>query len=109
MTKTQKNAYLPYTQYEKLSMESHFLSDSRSNYYLFSDCSNGTFGDLCDNFCHCQGGGVCNKETGECPPGGCENGYFGSSCSLGINIYLATIKTARITTIHHLNAVAMAN
>ena len=58
-------------------------------YSSLIDCSNGTFGDLCDNFCHCMGGAACDKITGECPGELCETGYFGASCNLGKFYWLA--------------------
>ncbi|XP_067679830.1 receptor-type tyrosine-protein phosphatase alpha-like [Haliotis asinina] len=56
-------------------------------------CSNGTFGDDCDNYCHCDGE-VCDYVDGICPsevclPGwttekcdtACEFGYYGANCN----------------------------
>ncbi|XP_067678539.1 multiple epidermal growth factor-like domains protein 10 [Haliotis asinina] len=56
-------------------------------------CSNGTFGDDCDNYCHCDGE-VCDYVDGICPDGvclpgwttekcdtECEFGYYGVNCN----------------------------
>ncbi|XP_060573868.1 uncharacterized protein LOC132731671 [Ruditapes philippinarum] len=45
------------------------------------DCSDGTFGYLCENKCLCVDGAPCDKTNGSCPPGGCEAGYQGDTCS----------------------------
>ncbi|XP_067678575.1 receptor-type tyrosine-protein phosphatase epsilon-like [Haliotis asinina] len=56
-------------------------------------CSNGTFGDDCDNYCHCDGE-MCDYISGICPSGvclpgwttekcdkECESGNYGANCS----------------------------
>ncbi|XP_046560689.1 receptor-type tyrosine-protein phosphatase kappa-like [Haliotis rubra] len=56
-------------------------------------CSNGTFGDDCANYCHCDGE-VCDYVSGICPSGVClpgwttaacdtvcQFGYYGANCS----------------------------
>ncbi|XP_046571742.1 receptor-type tyrosine-protein phosphatase alpha-like [Haliotis rubra] len=44
-------------------------------------CDPGTFGDDCENYCHCKDG-VCNDITGVCPPGGCLAGWKGTNCDV---------------------------
>ncbi|XP_067679845.1 multiple epidermal growth factor-like domains protein 10 isoform X1 [Haliotis asinina] len=57
-------------------------------------CSSGTFGDDCDNYCHCDGE-VCDYVDGICPSGVClpgwttekcdtvcEFGYYGANCRM---------------------------
>ncbi|XP_053398878.1 uncharacterized protein LOC123558827 [Mercenaria mercenaria] len=45
------------------------------------ECSDGTFGPLCENTCLCVDGSPCDKTNGTCPSGGCEAGYQGDACS----------------------------
>lgn len=52
------------------------------------DCSDGTYGELCENKCLCVDGIPCDKINGTCPPGGCEPGYHGDSCSQGMSVKL---------------------
>ncbi|XP_067679832.1 receptor-type tyrosine-protein phosphatase alpha-like [Haliotis asinina] len=42
-------------------------------------CSNGTFGDDCDNYCHCDGE-VCDYADGICPGGVCLPGWTTEKC-----------------------------
>ncbi|XP_041372618.1 multiple epidermal growth factor-like domains protein 10 [Gigantopelta aegis] len=43
-------------------------------------CDPGTFGDDCNQFCHCLDG-PCNYTTGECT-GGCKQNWTGNTCSV---------------------------
>ncbi|KAL5013631.1 hypothetical protein ScPMuIL_007901, partial [Solemya velum] len=45
------------------------------------ECTNGTFGYLCDKFCHCKSNTPCDKVSGMCPSGTCHPGWQGSTCS----------------------------
>lgn len=47
------------------------------------DCIDGTFGQQCENRCYCANNVPCDKNTGECPSGGCQPGYVGSQCAQG--------------------------
>ncbi|XP_052264283.1 uncharacterized protein LOC127867271 isoform X2 [Dreissena polymorpha] len=50
-----------------------------------SDCADGTFGVACDGRCYCVDGVACEKDTGECPAGGCSPGYKGPQCDTECN------------------------
>ncbi|XP_060083383.1 receptor-type tyrosine-protein phosphatase kappa-like [Ylistrum balloti] len=45
-------------------------------------CTEGTFGDNCDKFCHCKNG-TCDPNTGICPGGECQEGWMGEQCDIG--------------------------
>ncbi|WAQ98172.1 MEGF6-like protein, partial [Mya arenaria] len=47
---------------------------------VLGECADGTFGLSCEGRCYCAEGAACDKETGVCPPGGCEPGYTGDMC-----------------------------
>ena len=63
------------------------LNQNRPLCYLkfilcITDCPSQQFGSDCDGVCHCSGGAVCDKKTGECPDG-CDDRYGGRNCSVG--------------------------
>ena len=44
------------------------------------ECSNGFFGPLCEEKCHCLNeSDICNPITGACESG-CANGWMGDNC-----------------------------
>ncbi|XP_070563324.1 angiopoietin-1 receptor-like isoform X2 [Ptychodera flava] len=45
-----------------------------------TDCPSGMYGSGCTQRCHCING--CNRATGECNSGGCEQGWSGSKCHI---------------------------
>ena len=50
----------------------------------FSECQNRTYGLDCNETCsHCKDGAECDIETGNCPGGQCNAGYWGIKCDQG--------------------------
>ncbi|KAL4229662.1 hypothetical protein ACF0H5_010050 [Mactra antiquata] len=45
------------------------------------ECTNGTYGPLCENACICADRKACDKTTGVCPETGCAAGYRGDRCT----------------------------
>lgn len=58
--------------------------------FYFIVCESRTFGNNCSMNCYCFND-QCNKTTGTCPPGGCERGYTGITCSTGIRWWWLTL------------------
>jgi len=56
---------------------------------MFVVCEYGKFGFECTETCHCNNQ-TCDPRTGTCPPVGCQRGYTGITCSMGMyNLLLA--------------------
>jgi len=49
--------------------------------FLFTVCDKGTFGEDCNNKCHCLNGVGCNHVHGQCPRGVCDAGWKSRTCS----------------------------
>ena len=50
---------------------------------IFVACVPETIGDNCTINCHCVNQ-PCDHEDGTCPAGGCQRGYEGINCSIGM-------------------------
>ncbi|XP_069125998.1 receptor-type tyrosine-protein phosphatase kappa-like isoform X3 [Argopecten irradians] len=44
-------------------------------------CTEGTFGEKCNQFCHCKNG-TCDQNTGICPGRECREGWMGDRCDI---------------------------
>ena len=48
---------------------------------VYTDCNNGTYGDICQNRCTCRDAQeICNKRNGHCRA--CDDGYLNEACSI---------------------------
>ena len=60
----------------------------RVSFFLFLDCSSGTYGSACKPCGQCKNDVVCDRVSGQCPSG-CEVGWSGTRCDQGnLFIYL---------------------
>ena len=57
---------------------------------MFVVCEYGQFEFECIESCHCNKQ-TCDPRTGACPPDGCQRGYAGITCSMGMYDLLLTI------------------
>ncbi|XP_021357544.1 multiple epidermal growth factor-like domains protein 10 [Mizuhopecten yessoensis] len=55
------------------------------NCIVSGSCNISSFGNNCDNICHCTKPG-CDRFTGLCNVAGCDVGWTGSACDQGVNI-----------------------
>lgn len=55
--------------------------------YLFSVCATNRFGEKCERICHCKDPG-CDRVTGHCNKGVCEDSWTGDSCSGTLNVLI---------------------
>ena len=51
-------------------------------FWLFTVCSNGTFGLACSMTCHCPPNDLCNPVNGLCLGQKCARGWTGTSCQI---------------------------
>lgn len=56
--------------------------------YLFSVCDTNRFGQKCEQTCHCKEPG-CDRVTGHCNRGLCEDSWTGVSCNGMVNFKLS--------------------
>ena len=60
--------------------------DSAFSFVNWTDCHYGTFGNKCENNCHCLDQATCDKLSGHCASG-CQAGWTGDDCQQSKAIY----------------------
>jgi hypothetical protein len=58
--------------------------DCKHILWFFLACVSPSYGRNCENYCYCFNNQSCDLVSGTCPSGGCQKGWEGISCSMGL-------------------------